>query len=198
MFKYRTVTIPEESRRSADDGPPQYLRELANKWPAVRGQLRKLTSKGPAFWGQLRALTGKWPAVWRQLRELTGKGLAFGGQLRELANQAVDKLADDRQAKRDAQLRGSHERLKAYLATEAASPRGTVVSAGPRHDAPGVPDERLIGELIRGWMEHDALGASRGVVEAVGLQGAHRLSEDERRRLARAFLAMLDIDPRAL
>jgi len=61
-------------------------------------------------------------------------------------------------------------------------------------DAPGPADQQLIGEMIRWWMNHDPLDASRRIVDTVGLGGAYHLPESERIRLARAFLAMLDID----
>ena len=43
-------------------------------------------------------------------------------------------------------------------------------------------------------MKHDPLDASRRIVDAVGLGGAYHLPESERLKLARAVLAMLDID----
>jgi hypothetical protein len=108
--------------------------------------------------------------------------------LLELTCKVADKLVDDGQARRAAHLRTTSGGLKAHL------PRDATCSISLK-DAPGTADQQLIGDLIRWWMKHDPLGASRGIVEAVGLGGAYRLSESDRLRLARAFLAMLDVDP---
>jgi hypothetical protein len=108
--------------------------------------------------------------------------------LLELTCKVADKLVDDGQARRAAHLRTASDGLKTELPRE-ASPSISL------KDAPGPADQQLIGDLIRWWMKHDPLGASRGVVEAVGLGGAYRLSESDRLTLARAFLAMLDVDP---
>jgi hypothetical protein len=104
-------------------------------------------------------------------------------------------MADDGDADREGLLRSANEGLKAYLPTEAPPTANAVVGPKSRQQAPSATDEQLIGDLIRWWMEHDPLSASRSVVDAVGLGGAHRLSEGERLGLARAFLAMLEIDP---
>jgi hypothetical protein len=108
--------------------------------------------------------------------------------LLELTCKVADKLVDDGQARRAAHLRTASEGLKAQLPREAS--RSISLT-----DAPGPADQQLIGDLIRWWMKHDPLDASRGVVEAVGLGGAYRLSESDKLRLARTFLAMLDVDP---
>ena len=108
--------------------------------------------------------------------------------LLELTCKVADKLVDDSQTRRAAHLRTATEGLKAQLPREASRSISL-------EDAPGTEDRQLIGDLIRWWMKHDQLGASRGVVEAVGLGGAYRLSESDRSELARAFLAMLDVDP---
>ena len=66
-------------------------------------------------------------------------------------------------------------------------------SAISQNDAPALADRQLIGEMVSWWMKHDPLDASRRMVDAVGLGGAYHLPESERLRLARAFLAMLDV-----
>jgi hypothetical protein len=82
--------------------------------------------------------------------------------------------------------------LRQYLADKLlARKASTEISL---KDAPGPADVQQIGEMIRWWMKHDPLDASRRIVDAVGLGGAYHLPESERLRLARAFLAMLDVD----
>ena len=81
--------------------------------------------------------------------------------------------------------------LRRYLAHKLLGEKRSAMSL---KDAPGPADQQLIGEMIRWWMNHDPLDASRRIVDAVGLGGAYHLPEGERRKLARAFLAMLDID----
>jgi hypothetical protein len=107
--------------------------------------------------------------------------------LLELTHKVADTLADDGKARREAHLGTVDQQLKAYLPGET----GTAISLT---DTPGAVDPRLMGNLIRQWMEHDPFEASRGIVDAVGLGGAHRLPVAERLRLAHAFLAMLDLD----
>jgi hypothetical protein len=107
--------------------------------------------------------------------------------VQELAYQLAVKLADDGQARREDHLGTVDQQLKAYLPGEA----GTTTSLA---NTAGAVDPRLVGDLIRQWMEQDPFGASRRIVDAVGLGGAHRLPEAERLRLAHAFLAMLDLD----
>jgi len=104
-------------------------------------------------------------------------------------------MADDGDADREGLLRSANEGLKAYLPTEAPPTTNAVAGPKSRQQAPSATDEQLIGDLIRWWMEHDPLSASRNVIDAVGLGGAHRLPEGDRLGLARAFLAMLEIDP---
>jgi hypothetical protein len=104
-------------------------------------------------------------------------------------------MADDGNADREGLLRSANEGLKAYLPTEAPPTMNAIAGPKSRQQAPSAADEQLIGDLIRWWMEHDPLSASRSVVDAVGLGGAHRLPEGDRLGLARAFLAMLEIDP---
>jgi hypothetical protein len=108
--------------------------------------------------------------------------------LLELTSKLADNLADGGQARRAAHLQSANEGLKARLPREASR-------AINLNEAPGVIDQQHIADMMRWWMKHDPLGASRSVVEAVGLGGAYRLSEGERQRLARAFLAMLNVDP---
>ena len=167
------MATPEESRRSALDGLRQYRLVLANKLPVLRERLLALANS------------------------LTGKRPAFREHLLELARKVTDKMADDGNADRVGLLRSANEGLKAYLPTEAPSTMNAIAGPKSRQQAPSAADEQLIGDLIRWWMEHDPLSASRSVVDAVGLGGAHRLPESERLGLARAFLAMLEIDPLA-
>ena len=88
--------------------------------------------------------------------------------------------------------RSAKSGLRQYLADKLlARKASTDISL---KDAPGPADVQQIGEMIRWWMKHDPLDASRRIVDAVGLGGAYHLPEGERLRLARAFLAMLDID----
>jgi hypothetical protein len=131
------------------------------------------------------------------LLDLAQKLAAFWEDLLERVDKITDKLADSAQAKRKAHLRGANAGLKAYLPTEAAPATSGVVSLEPHQDAPTAAEEQLISHLIRWWMKHDPLGATRNVVDAVGLGGAYRLPEGDRLRLAHAFLAMLDIDTAA-
>jgi hypothetical protein len=129
---------------------------------------------------------------WGGLRQYLGdKVLAFiermprlRSQLQELTYKLAVKLADDGQARREAHLGTVDRQLKAFLPGEAGTAIGLTET----------PDAMLMGDLIRRWMKHDPFGASRGIVDAVGLGGAHRLPEAERLRLAHAFLAMLDLD----
>jgi hypothetical protein len=165
------MATPEESRRSALDGLRQYRLVLANKLPVLRERLLELAN----------SLIGKLPA--------------FREHLLELARKVTDKMADDGNADREGLLRSANEGLKAYLPTEAPPTMNAIAGPKSRQQAPSAADERLIGDLIRWWMEHDPLSASRSVVDAVGLGGAHRLPEGDRLGLARAFLAMLEIDP---
>ena len=88
-------------------------------------------------------------------------------------------------------LRPAKRGLWQYLADKLARKKSTAISL---EAAPGPADKQQIGKLIRWWMKHDPLDASRRIVDAVGLGGAYHLPEGERRKLARAFLAMLDID----
>ena len=111
---------------------------------------------------------------------------ALRSHLLELTRKLADKLAVDGKATREVQLGTVDQQFKAYLTGETGA-------ANRFTDTPGV-DPRLIGDLIRRWIEQDPFGASRGIVDAVGLGGAHRLPEAERLRLAHAFLAMLDLD----
>jgi len=91
-----------------------------------------------------------------------------------------------------ASLRSAKGGLRQYLANKLlARQASTAISF---KDAPGPADRQQIGEMIKWWMKHDPLDASRTIVDAVGLGGAYHLPEVERLRLARAFLAMLDID----
>lgn len=183
------MATPEESRRSALNGLRQYWLVLANKLPVLQERLLELANN----------LTGKLPAFRERLLELanslTGKLPAFREHLLELVHKVTDKMADDGHGDRERHLRSANVGLKAYLPTEAAPTMNA--TAGPKspQQAPSAADEQLIGDLIRWWMEHDPLSASRSVVDAVGLGGAHRLPEGDRLGLARAFLAMLEIDP---
>ena len=86
-----------------------------------------------------------------------------------------------------ASLRSAKGGLRQYLANKLLARKASTA-------APGPPDRQQIGEMIKWWMKHDPLDASRRIVDAVGLGGAYHLPEGERLRLARAFLAMLDID----
>jgi hypothetical protein len=172
-MKDRTMTTPEESRRSALDGLRRHLLVLANKLPVLRERLLELAN----------SLTDKLPA--------------FREHLLGLARRVSDKMADDGNADREGLLRSANEGLKAYLPTEAPPALNAITGPKSRQQAPSAADEQLIGDLIRWWMEHDPLSASRSVVDAVGLGGAHRLPEGDRQGLARAFLAMLEIDPAA-
>jgi hypothetical protein len=43
--------------------------------------------------------------------------------------------------------------------------------------APSPADKQQIGKLIRWWMKHDPLDASRRIVDAVGLGGAYHLPD---------------------
>jgi hypothetical protein len=86
-------------------------------------------------------------------------------------------------------LHAAKRGLWQYLADKLARKKSTALQ-----DAPGPADKQQIGKLIRWWMKHDPLDASRRIVDAVGLGGAYHLPESERQKLARAFLAMLDID----
>ena len=87
---------------------------------------------------------------------------------------------------------GAKRGLRQYLADKLpARKKSAAISL---KDAPDPADQQQIGKLIRWWMKHDPLDASRRIVDAVGLGGAYHLPEGERRKLARAFLAMLDID----
>jgi hypothetical protein len=91
-----------------------------------------------------------------------------------------------------ASLRSAHSGLRQYLGNKLlAKKANTAISF---KDAPGAAERQQIGEMIKWWMKHDPLDASRTIVDAVGLGGAYCLPEGERLRLARAFLAMLDID----
>jgi hypothetical protein len=81
--------------------------------------------------------------------------------------------------------------LRQYLADKLRARRGS--TAISLENVPGPADKQQIGKLIRWWMKHDPVDASRRMVDAVGLGGAYRLPESERLKLARAFLAMLDI-----
>jgi hypothetical protein len=129
------------------------------------------------------------------LREYLGdKVLAFiermprlRSHLQKLTYKLAVKLADDGQARRETHLGTVDQQLKAFLPGEA----GTAVGLT---ETPDAMDRRLMGDRIRQWMKHDPFGASRGIVDAVGLGGAHRLPEAERLRLAHSFLAMLDLD----
>jgi len=100
------------------------------------------------------------------------------------------RLSDAGPSAQEAHLRTANEGLKSHLSSKA-------VTAISIEDAPGPADQQLIGEMIRSWMKHDPLSASRRIVDAIGLGGAYRLPEGERREIARAFLAMLDIAPAA-
>ena len=82
--------------------------------------------------------------------------------------------------------------LRQYLANKLLGKKA--ILAISHKDAPAAVDRQLIGEMVSWWMKHDPLDASRRMVDAVGLGGAYHLPESERLRLARAFLAMLDID----
>jgi len=113
--------------------------------------------------------------------------LGLRKHLETLAYKVADTLADAGQAEREAHLQTADESLKSYLSRNASTPISPT-------DAPGPEDQKLIGELIQWWMKHAPAEASRRIVDAVGLGGAYRLPEGERLRLARAFLAMLDID----
>lgn len=86
-----------------------------------------------------------------------------------------------------ASLRSAKGGLRQYLVNKLLARKASTA-------APGPPDRQQIGEMIKRWMKHDPLDASRRIVDAVGLGGAYHLPEGERLRLARAFLAMLDID----
>jgi hypothetical protein len=105
----------------------------------------------------------------------------------ELTYKLADKLADNGQERRSAHLRTANQGLKTHLSREASA-------AISLDHAPSSADQQEIAELIRWWMRHDPLGASRGVVEAVGLGGSFRLPEGDRQKLADAFLAMLGVD----
>jgi hypothetical protein len=93
--------------------------------------------------------------------------------LLELTDTLADKLAEDGQERRAAHLRTANQGLKTHLSREA-------IAAISLDHAPGSADQQQIAELIRWWMRHDPLGASRGVVQAVGLGGAFRLPEGDR------------------
>lgn len=86
-----------------------------------------------------------------------------------------------------ASLRSAKGGLRQYLANKLLARKASTA-------APGAADRQEIGAMIKWWMKHDPLDASRRIVDAVGLGGAYHLPEGERLRLARAFLAMLDID----
>jgi hypothetical protein len=86
-----------------------------------------------------------------------------------------------------ASLRSAKGGLRQYLANKLLARKASTA-------APGAADPQQIGAMIKWWMKHDPLDASRRIVDAVGLGGAYHLPAGERLRLARAFLAMLDID----
>lgn len=104
-----------------------------------------------------------------------------------LTRKLTDSPVDNGQAKRAAHLQTTTDGLQAQLSREAHP----VISL---RDAPDLADQQHIGDLIRWWMSHDPRGASQCMVEAVGLGGAYRLSEADRLKLARAFVAMLGVD----
>jgi hypothetical protein len=139
-------------------------------------------AQGPRnFMNELRQYLGD------KLLARVERRLGLRKHLEKLAYKLADTLADAGQAEREAHLQTADESLKSYLSRNASTPVSPT-------DAPGPADQKLIGELIQWWMKHAPFEASRRIVDAVGLGGAYRLPEGERLRLARAFLAMLDID----